>query len=179
MLWTRKPFAYAAHVSDNFCPPVCKAIQQQTGGLYHSWNTEYESVGTVLTRLYCPKGSTEPSDSAPLYLYALISSYTCVHVKLSTSLSEFCNPVSVLYSFMLLVFMSTLFFIMYCQQTAATELRPIGKFFRFTNIGTPKSTASSQLGHENRSYGHTNVTSETMTCKRKRSTKFKIKENKY
>ncbi|KAI9582695.1 hypothetical protein GQX74_011912 [Glossina fuscipes] len=133
-----------------------------------------------------------PWTRKPFAYAAHISSYTCVHVKLSTSLSEFCNPVSVLYSFMLLVFMSTLFFIMYCQQTAATELRPIGKFFRLTN--TDYSRIFVDLLIKNRSYGHTNVTSETMTCKRylqylysvypkgnrtralqKRSTKFKIK----
>lgn len=41
---------------------------------------------------------------------------------------------SVFKYFMLLVFMSTLFFIMHCQQTAATELRPIGTFFREDSV---------------------------------------------
>lgn len=57
MHFTRKPLAYAVHVIDNFCLPARKSIQHQIGGLHHSWSTEYESVRTVSTSLYFPKGT--------------------------------------------------------------------------------------------------------------------------
>uniref|UniRef100_A0A1B0A9E4 Uncharacterized protein n=1 Tax=Glossina pallidipes TaxID=7398 RepID=A0A1B0A9E4_GLOPL len=64
--------------------------------------------------------------------------------------------------FMLLVFMSTLFFIMHCQQTAATELRPIGKFLREDSVLSAWAREP-KLGSTNVTWRQVNA---TLACKR-------------